>query len=176
MTTMAGTIDATALPATASVRGWLRIEGAAAFVAGLALYGWLGAPWLAVVPLLLVPDVSMIGYLRGPRLGAFTYNLVHNWAVGLGVLGLGLATGTAAVSVIGAILVAHVGMDRTLGYGLKLPTSFQDTHLGRIGAQVGPTRDGPGWRDALVVEALEVPGTVDPVQVDEREPAVARRP
>ena len=64
-------------------RPWLRAEGVAAFVAGLALYGWLGGWWLAVVPLLLLPDASMIGYLRGPRLGAITYNLAHNWALGL---------------------------------------------------------------------------------------------
>ena len=49
------------------------------------------------------------------------------------MFGLGLASGIGAVSVAGAILIAHVGMDRALGYGLKLPTSFQDTHLGRIG-------------------------------------------
>lgn len=136
MTTMATTIDETAAP-TMTVRGWLRLEGAAAFVAGLALYGWLGAPWLAVIPLLLVPDLSAIGYLRGSRLGAFTYNLVHNWAFGLALLGLGLATGAVPVSVLGAVCVAHVGMDRALGYGLKLPTSFQDTHLGRIGKDRG---------------------------------------
>ena len=81
-----------AVPA-ATVRGWLRLEGAAAFVAGLALYGWLGGPWLIVLPLLLLPDLSAIGYLRGPRLGAFTYNVVHNWALGLAVLGVGLAIG-----------------------------------------------------------------------------------
>ncbi len=132
MTTMDRTIDELEVPVM-TVRGWLRLEGVAAFVAGLALYGWLGAPWLAVLPLLLLPDVSMVGYLRSPRVGALTYNVAHNWAVGLGVLGLGLATGTVPISVLGAILVAHVGMDRALGYGLKLPTSFQDTHLGRIG-------------------------------------------
>ena len=49
------------------VRGWLRAEAIAAFVAGLALYLWLGAPWFLLIPLLLVPDVSMVGYLRGPR-------------------------------------------------------------------------------------------------------------
>lgn len=117
----------------ASHQVWLRIEGAAAFITGLALYGWLDAPWLAVVPLLLVPDVSMIGYLRDARTGAWTYNLAHNWAIGLLVLGVGLVSGTPVASVAGAILIAHVGMDRALGYGLKLPTSFQETHLGRIG-------------------------------------------
>ena len=121
------------LPA-GTIRGWLRAEGAAAFVAGIALYLWLGAPWLALLPLLLVPDLSMVGYLHSPRLGAITYNIVHNWVLGLGVLGLGLASGSVPVSVAGAILIAHVGMDRTLGYGLKL-SSFQDTHLGRIGRE-----------------------------------------
>ena len=132
MTAMPRTMDEMSLP-TGTVRRWLRAEAAAAFVAGIALYGWLGAPWLALLPLLLVPDVSMAGYLRGPRLGAVTYNLVHNWVLGLGVLGLGLATDVVPVAVAGAILVAHVGMDRALGYGLKSSTSFQDTHLGRIG-------------------------------------------
>ena len=130
--TAPGTIDQAAI-ASPSVRGWLRIEGAAAFAAGLALYGWLGGPWLLVIPLLLLPDLSAVGYLRGRRLGAFTYNVVHNWAAGLGVLGLGLALGAAPVTILGAILIAHVGMDRAVGYGLKLSTSFHDTHLGRMG-------------------------------------------
>lgn len=112
---------------------WLRLEGVAALVAGLALYGWLGAPWLAVVPLLLVPDISMVGYLRDARTGAWTYNVAHNWATGLIVLGIGLAASVPAISIAGAILIAHVGGDRALGYGLKRPTSFQDTHLGQIG-------------------------------------------
>ena len=116
-----------------TVRGWLRAEAGAAFVAGVALYGWLGAPWLALLPLLLVPDLSMVGYLHSPRLGAMTYDLVHNWVLGLGVLGLGLASSVGPIAVAGAVLIAHVGMDRALGYGLKLTSSFQDTHLRRIG-------------------------------------------
>jgi hypothetical protein len=130
------TPDATVAP-TISVRGWLRLEGLAAFIAGLALYGWLGGPWLLVLPLLLLPDISAIGYLRGPRLGAFTYNVVHNWAAGLAVLGLGLALDATPVTILGAILIAHVGMDRAVGYGLKLSSSFQDTHLGRMGGTRG---------------------------------------
>ena len=118
-----------------TVRGWLRLEGVAAFIAGLALYGWLGGPWLALLPFLLVPDLSAVGYLRGPRLGAFTYNVVHNWALGLAVLGIGLGTDIVPIAIAGAILITHVGMDRAVGYGLKLPTSFQDTHLGRIGRE-----------------------------------------
>jgi hypothetical protein len=64
-----------------------------------------------------------------------TYNLFHNWALGLAVLGLGIASGIGAVAIAGAVLIAHVGMDRSAGYGLKLSTSFKDTHLGRIGRE-----------------------------------------
>jgi hypothetical protein len=116
-----------------STRSWLRLEGVAAFIAGVALYLTQDGSWLLLLPLLLLPDVSMVGYLRGPRLGAVLYNAVHNWALGLAVLGAGVATETTVLVLAGAILVAHVGMDRAAGYGLKLPTSFQDTHLGRIG-------------------------------------------
>ena len=123
----------TTLVAPPSTRTWLRLEGVAAFVAGLAIFIASGAPWWLAIPLLLVPDISAIGYLRGPRLGAFTYNLVHNWAIGLAVLGLGVWAANSFVILAGAILIAHVGMDRALGYGLKLPTSFHETHLGRIG-------------------------------------------
>ena len=75
----------------------------------------------------------MAGYLRGPRVGAIVYNVAHDLAAGVAVAGVGLAIGSVAVAAIGAILVAHSGMDRMAGYGLKLPSSFQDTHLGRIG-------------------------------------------
>ena len=116
-----------------AVRTWLRLEGLAAFVAGLALYGAVGGNWLLVIPLLLLPDVSAAGYLVGPRVGTFTYNLAHNWVPGLAVLGVGFGLDAPAVQLIGAILIAHVGMDRAVGYGLKLPTAFGDTHLGRMG-------------------------------------------
>jgi len=130
----------TAEPSTLSisaVRGWLRAEAIAAFATGIVLYAWLGAPWLALIPLLLVPDVSMIGYLHSPRTGALTYNVVHNWAIGLMLLGAGLGLVSFPLAVAGAILIAHIGMDRALGYGLKLTSSFQDTHLGRIGKDRG---------------------------------------
>jgi len=115
------------------VRPWLRAEGAAAFAAGLAGFLFLGLPWWAFALLLIVPDVSMVGYLRRPRVGAILYNVVHDLATGVAVAGVGLAIGSVPVTAAGAILVAHSGMDRIAGYGLKFPDAFQNTHLGRIG-------------------------------------------
>jgi hypothetical protein len=34
--------------------------------------------------------------------------------------------------------LAHVGMDRAVGYGLKYPTAFGRTHLGVVGRKPGP--------------------------------------
>jgi hypothetical protein len=120
-------------PDSAWIRPWLRAEGLATFAVGLAGFLFLGLPWWAFVLLLIVPDLSMVGYARGPRVGAIVYNLAHDVATGVAITGLGLAIGSVPVAAAGAILVAHSGMDRMAGYGLKLPTSFKDTHLGRIG-------------------------------------------
>lgn len=123
-----------------------RLEGAA--VAVLALVGSVVlAPGLWWFPLavFLVFDLSALGYLRSPRVGAFWYNAVHNyvWPAVLGGAALVAALGVAAVAADAALwlgLVAwawafHVGVDRALGYGLKHPDHFQHTHLGRIGGR-----------------------------------------
>jgi hypothetical protein len=118
---------------TGAVRTWLRLEGLAAFGIGLALFGASGGNWLLLVPLLLVPDISAAGFLAGPRVGTFTYNLVHNWVPGIVTLGIGIWLASPTIMLAAAILISHVGMDRAVGYGLKLPSSFHDTHLGRMG-------------------------------------------
>lgn len=118
---------------TGAVRTLLRLEGAAALVLAVAVYLHEGGSALWLVPLLLAVDLSMVGYLAGPRVGAVAYNALHGWTAGIAVLGLGLWLGTAWLVLAGAMLVAHVGGDRMLGYGSKYPTSFSDTHLGRIG-------------------------------------------
>jgi hypothetical protein len=111
----------------------LRAEQVAIFLAGVIAYLALGGSWLLLVPLLLAVDLSMVGYLSGPRLGAITYNAGHNLVVALAALGIGWWANLGWLQLLAVLWVAHIGKDRSLGYGLKLPSDFRDTHLGRIG-------------------------------------------
>jgi hypothetical protein len=125
---------------SSSTRPWLRVEGLAFLAGAAALYAQMGAGWLLFAVLFLAPDLSMLGYLAGPRVGAFAYNLAHTYATYLALAGIGLWLGPPLLVALGLIGVAHIGFDRALGYGLKLPTAFQDTHLGRIGRGGVPPR------------------------------------
>jgi len=115
------------------VRIILRLEGLAVFAAAVACYAYAGFSWIAFVVFFLVPDLSMLFYFAGPRVGAFGYNLVHTYVLALAATVLGFLTGAPVVEAGGIIWIAHIGGDRALGYGLKYPTAFGDTHLGRIG-------------------------------------------
>ena len=108
----------------------LRLEGAALLVAAVVLYREHGASWLLFAVLLLAPDLSMLGYLAGPRIGAAIYNVAHSY-VGPLVLAAAMLSLGAGVT-LALVWAAHIGFDRALGYGLKYPTRFQDTHLARI--------------------------------------------
>jgi hypothetical protein len=110
-----------------------RIEGGVLLVLSLLIYWKLGGPWLWYALLILAPDLFMLGYLGGPRLGAAVYNLGHTWLLPGILAAVGIIGGTSFAVDVALIWVGHIGVDRLLGYGLKLPTGFQDTHLGRIG-------------------------------------------
>lgn len=110
----------------------LRVEGAALLAASAALYWANGGSWWLFALLLLAPDVSMLGYLAGPKVGAAAYNAFHSYPLpaALGIVGL---LAGAPLAVAGALVwFAHIGMDRAVGYGLKYPTGFGDTHMGRL--------------------------------------------
>ena len=109
-----------------------RLEGLAAAGLGIAAYIWLGQSWWMFALLILAPDLAMLGYLRSPRLGALTYNLGHTYAAPALLAVAGLVLGPLAYG-LAAIWIAHIGFDRLLGYGLKLETGFEQTHLGPIG-------------------------------------------
>lgn len=109
-----------------------RLEGLAAFGFGVFAYAWLGQSWLVFGLLILVPDLSMLGYLRSAQVGAKVYNLGHTYVMPALLALLGLLVGPVAFG-LAAIWVAHIGFDRMLGYGLKLDGGFEQTHLGLIG-------------------------------------------
>jgi hypothetical protein len=94
----------------------LRIEGLVLFAVSIALFSDQGQQWWLYPALLLVPDIFMIGYLRNAL-----------------VTGLGFLISSPIAIAIGAIWFGHIGWDRMFGYGLKYSTSFQHTHLGKIG-------------------------------------------
>jgi len=110
----------------------IRLEGLAVFIGVIAVYAHLSGSALLFIALLFVPDVSMIGYLRDTRLGAITYNVVHTYAVPLVLLGAAFAVEWDLGVLLALIWLAHIGMDRTVGYGLKYVTDFKDTHLNRV--------------------------------------------
>jgi hypothetical protein len=115
------------------VRLLLRLEGAAAFAVALALYTHSGFSWLLFAALFLAPDLTMLAYVAGPRVGGAAYNAAHVYVLPLALLIVGYIAGAPAATAGGLIWIAHIGFDRTLGYGLKYATGFDDTHLGGIG-------------------------------------------
>lgn len=110
-----------------------RLEGGVLFALALLLYWKSGGSWLLFVVLILAPDLFMLGYLRGPGTGAAACNLGHTWLLPGILAAVGILGGTPLTIEIALIWLGHIGVDRLLGYGLKLPSAFQDTHLGRIG-------------------------------------------
>jgi hypothetical protein len=111
----------------------LRAEQVAILATGIVVWTANGGPWPLLIPAWLLVDLSMIGYLGGPRLGSITYNAAHNLVLPLALLGVGWWTATGWLVLSASVFLTHIGLDRALGYGLKLPTDFRDTHLGRIG-------------------------------------------
>jgi len=110
----------------------LRVEGVALLVLSVLLYRVNGGGWLMFVVLLLAPDLSILGYLAGPQVGAAIYNTFHTYAMPAVVGALGVIFASPLTVAVALIWFAHIGMDRTVGYGLKYPSSFKDTHLERV--------------------------------------------
>lgn len=114
------------------VKKILHLEGLAVLVASLYFYNMLNGNWWLFALLLLTPDISMIGYLKDKKLGAITYNLGHNYLLGLPLIFGGIIFENQLLTQLGLIFTSHVGMDRMLGFGLKYASHFKDTHLQKV--------------------------------------------
>lgn len=111
----------------------LQLEEAALFLLSIFLFNQLPFAWWWFPAFLLLPDISMVGYLINPKIGAFTYNFLHHRATATGVALYALMTGNEYWQFAAIILFAHISFDRLMGYGLKYKDSFGHTHLGEIG-------------------------------------------
>lgn len=108
------------------------MEGFLILSVSVLLYWQMHFGWLMFAILLLAPDISMVGYLGGVKIGAAIYNLVHTLAAPLLLIGFTLVTARPSLLAYGLIWTTHIGMDRVMGFGLKYPTNFKDTHLQRV--------------------------------------------
>ena len=115
----------------------LRLEGAALLAAALLAYAQLGQGWMVFALAFLLPDLSMLGYLAGRKVGAAAYNLAHSTVLPLGLGAAGWLLAEPALQSAALIWLAHIGFDRMLGYGLKYSTAFGHTHLGQVGRAKG---------------------------------------
>ena len=125
--------EAIAAPVQGMPRVLLRLEGLLLGGLGIWLFARTGASWWLFGALILAPDLGMLGYLKGPRLGAALYNAAHT-LLGPALLAIaGIALDWPMVLAVALIWGAHIGLDRALGYGLKYSSRFAETHLGVLG-------------------------------------------
>ncbi len=111
----------------------LRVEEVALFAVAVALYWQMHFSWVLFAVLFLVPDLFMVGFLASPRVGAAIYNFGHWLVWPLLAFAVGYGTGRRVWMAAGIIWLAHIALDRMLGFGLKYPTAFKDTHLQHVG-------------------------------------------
>ena len=121
--------------ATGGVKILLRLEGLTLFTGMVMLYASWGGSWLVFALLFFVPDLSFLAYLADARFGALVYNAAHSYMAPVALLTLGFGFASPLTLSIAMIWLAHIGIDRALGYGLKYSAGFSFTHLGRIGRQ-----------------------------------------
>ena len=131
---MTDTMTGNAGAVTGGVRIMLRLEGLGLLVLAVLLYANAHLSWLAFAVFFLAPDVSFLGYLAGPRVGAVVYNIAHDTFIPIIlVVGGFFLAANYIVLATALIWLAHIGFDRALGYGLKYEAGFGFTHLGRVG-------------------------------------------
>lgn len=115
------------------MKNLLRLEELAMFLFSIFLFNQLHFAWRWFLVLILLPDISMIGYSVNNKIGAFCYNLVHHKGVALTIYIAGYHLRNEVLQLSGIILFRHWSMDSMMGYGLKYETGFTFTHLGTIG-------------------------------------------
>lgn len=115
------------------MKATLQLEELGMFFLGIFLFNQMNYSWWYFLILILTPDLSMIGYGFGNKIGTFIYNFFHHKGVAILFYILGIYLRNNWVQCAGIILFSHASMDRIMGYGLKYDKGFKFTHLGTIG-------------------------------------------
>jgi len=110
----------------------LKLEEMAMFIFSIYVLYYLRVEWWYYIILFLGPDISMLGYLFGNKVGAVCYDIFHHKAIGITLFVTGFITNNWMMKVAGVIIYGHSSMDRMLGYGLKYFEGFKFTHLGNL--------------------------------------------
>jgi hypothetical protein len=125
-------------------RRWLGLEGLVLLAGALIAFHAVGQPWWLVPAGILVPDIAMSGYVAGARVGAHLYNLAHATLLPAVMLAVGYWQADRLLMAVALIWLAHIGLDRLLGMGLKYDDRFTHTHLGdRPAAATQVAQDRP---------------------------------
>lgn len=111
----------------------IKFEEFGLIVLGIYLYSLLHYVWWLFLVLFFLPDISMIGYIFGNKIGAYIYNFFHNKGISILLYLFGIYIDNSLIQLVSIILFTHSSFDRLLGYGLKYEQGFKFTHLGRIG-------------------------------------------
>jgi len=126
----AGTVSSAEGVVVGAPRRWLGLEGLVLLAGALVAFSALGQPWWIVPAGILAPDIAMSGYLAGTRPGAHLYNLAHATLLPAVMLGAGYWQADRLVMALALVWLAHIGLDRLFGMGLKYNDRFTHTHLG----------------------------------------------
>lgn len=117
-----------------AVKSLLVLEELIEFIASIVLFALLTTySWWTYALLFFLPDISFLGYLINPKVGAWCYNILHHKGLMITLALTGFIAGIPLILTVGITFFGHAAFDRILGYGLKFPDSFNHTHLGKIG-------------------------------------------
>ncbi len=110
----------------------LRIEGAVVALGALVAYGHFGGSWWMFVILIMLPDTALFGYLIDNRVGVVCYDAVHTSFPAALMAIVGLLDDSRTLMCLAAIWLAHIGIERMMGLGLRYGDGFAYTHLGKF--------------------------------------------
>lgn len=110
----------------------VKLENVFVLILVLSLYAIFDFSFWIFLICLLAPDLTAIGYVFNKRIGSMVYNVGHTYALPSLVTLLYLLLNEPVLLQIALIWLAHISIDRTLGYGLKYASDFKITTVQKL--------------------------------------------